>query len=163
MSNSQDLNHKPRIILGVDPGLQNTGLGLISINQQGVPTYITHTVLQTKPSHSLETRLNTLFSGLNSFILSHTPSIMVIEEIFASVNSNTIIKLGMARALPVLCAGIHKCSLFNVPTRLIKKKIAGKGNAEKDEVATSVCKMLNIPHIISQDATDALACALYMM
>ena len=158
-----EFNDERRLVLGVDPGLQNTGLGLISIDTFGVPSYVHHTIIQTKSSHSLENRLNRLFTELTDFIQQFKPSVMIVEEIFASINSNTIIKLGMARAIPVLCASRHNCTLFNVTTRLVKKKITGKGNAEKEEVARAVCRILKIPLISDVDATDALACALYMM
>ncbi len=148
------------IILGVDPGLHKTGLGLISW-EDGKYTYITHSIIKTQPYHALDYRLNVIFEQMSLFISIHKPDIMIVEEIFASINKNTIIKLGMARAMPVLCAARFNCELHNIPTRVVKKIVTGKGNADKTEVAIKVCQMLNLEEIKSQDATDALACALY--
>lgn len=148
------------LMIGIDPGLHKMGVGLIELVNNR-PKYITHTVIITKPTQNLEHRLNVLFESLSSFLSIHKPSVMIIEEIFASINRNTIIKLGMARSIAVLCASRYNCELINVPTRVIKKKITGLGSSEKDVVAKYVCAILNIDIHNNFDATDALACALY--
>ncbi len=148
------------LIVGIDPGLHKMGVGLIELVNNR-PKYITHAVMMTKPTHNLENRLNSLFEQLSHFLSIYKPNVMVIEEIFASINRNTIIKLGMARSMAVLCSARYNCELINVPTRVIKKKITGDGGAEKDLVAQYVCGILNIDIRNNFDATDALACALF--
>lgn len=147
------------LIVGIDPGLHKMGIGLIELVNNR-PKYLTHTVIITKPTHNLEHRLNMLFEQLSDFLSIHKPDVMIIEEIFASINRNTIIKLGMARSIAVLCAARYNCELINMPTRVIKKKITGIGSAEKDDVEKYVCALLNIDIHNNFDATDALACAI---
>lgn len=151
-------------ILGIDPGLERMGLGLICItndqNDAKIPQYLHHTVIKTKPKAKLQDRLLLLLDQLKLFIDEHKPDVLIIEEIFAGINRNTIIKLSMARTIPILCASMYKNDLIHLPTRLIKQYITGLGSAEKDIVAKQVCHLLNIKYIDNLDATDALACAL---
>lgn len=153
------LQYSVTIILGVDPGLHRTGLGVVQFSDNKY-IYIAHDLIKTKPSAFLETRLKQLFESMSQIIQEYKPDIVIVEEIFASVNRNTIIKLGMARAIPVLCAAQHNCKVINIPTRIVKKHITGYGAAEKEQIAQSVCNLLNIEYINNLDATDALACAL---
>jgi len=146
------------IILGVDPGLEKTGLGLIKI-ENNQAKYLTHHLVLTKKTHSLEKRLVSLFEQAQTFLKDYQISTFIIEEIFVGINRNTIIKLSMARSVLILLGGMMKADIIHIPTRVVKQKITGAGNAKKEEVQTSIQQILNIK-IDQIDCSDALACAL---
>lgn len=150
-----------KFILGVDPGLARTGLGLIEL-KDGKATYVDHQLLITQAKYPTHQRLQSIFQQGQAFIAKYNKiDTFVIEELFVGINRNTIIKLSMARSMIMLLASMTEAEVFNVPTRLIKQKITGFGGAQKEDVLAKVCEKLNLTDFTQLDCSDALACALY--
>lgn len=153
------MSNKKKLVLGVDPGLARTGLGLIELTDDGVQ-YIDHILINTKQKHTTHQRLYSIFTEAKTWLEDYQIDCFAIEELFVGINKNTIIKLSMARSMLLLLAEIKQAHVLNIPTKLVKQKIAGKGDAEKEDVNLAVCSALNIT-LSQYDCSDALACALY--
>lgn len=154
--------NKKYMILGVDPALERTGFGLISV-ENGKPTYITHALLITKPKNTIQQRLQDLFVQAKAFIDQYDIDIFVIEELFVGINRNTIIKLSMARSIILLLANMKKAQIIHIPTRIVKQKITGCGGSTKEQVLEIVCQILQLENFSQLDCSDALACSLCYM
>lgn len=148
------------LVLGIDPALAKTGLGIIEFAPNYTPKHISHYVLETKNTMSTEQRLHSIFTQMQTILQKYTIDYIIIEEVFVGVNRNTIIKLSMARSIFLLLSAMHNIAVSHIPTRLIKQKITGHGNATKEEIADVMREKLNIT-LKQQDCLDALACALY--
>ncbi len=147
-------------ILGVDPGLNTTGYGLIKTSKQHL-NFITAGTITTKTSHPFPKRLEILYSNMSDIIEEHSPDIFAIEETFVNINARSSLILGHARGALILAAQILGIPIYEYATRLIKKSITGNGAASKKQVKYMVEHLLetnNIPK--SLDISDALATAI---
>lgn len=148
------------IILGVDPGSQITGYGLLNTSQT-YPSYINHGILKAPGKTSFSQRLLYISQGVQQILLQYKPDVVVVEKIFLGKNADSAFKLGHARG-----AILTQCAAQNIPiveyaARLVKKGITGNGAASKDQVRLLVQNMLKIPSIKEIDAADALSLALF--
>lgn len=144
-------------ILGIDPGSQTTGFGLIDV-RGSVTTPVEWGGIKTNGEHSA--RLRDIFVALGRIVAQHRPAEIAIERVFLHRNADSALKLGQARAA-ALCATFE----FDVPiheysARHIKKAVVGRGGAEKAQVQHMVRLMLGIREEVQADAADALAAAL---
>lgn len=148
----------PRI-LGIDPGLNITGWGII--DQQGNRlSFITAGQIKTDPKLPLAERLKTLHEGLSKVLAAYKPDEAAIEETFLNTNALSSLKLGHARGALMLSASIENVPLTEYATRLVKKSVVGVGKAEKEQVAAMVKMILPTAKMESADAADALAVAI---
>jgi crossover junction endodeoxyribonuclease RuvC len=146
-------------ILGVDPGLQKTGWGIVEAEGASLK-YIACGTIKTKASDPLSERLLTIDHGLSQVIVMHKPNSSAIEETFVNKNPASALKLGIARGaafLPPARAGLH---VAEYPANLVKKTIVGAGHASKDQIAMMVKTLLPLACPDSEDAADALAIAI---
>lgn len=150
-------------ILGVDPGLQKTGWGMIEYTGSSLH-FIACGTIKSKTSDPLATRLYHLASELAQIIKEYTPNSAAIEETFVNNNGASTLKLGQARGALLLTLAQHDLPVGEYAARMVKKAIVGVGQAEKTQVAHMV-KIL-LPHARNAldssgaDALDALAIAL---
>ena len=158
MQNWRVMNATIRI-LGLDPGLQRTGWGIIRC--EGARTsYIAHGVIAPPTNAALADRLGYLARELDLVLADHSPTETAIEETFMANNARSALLLGHARG-----ALMAKLSLAGLPVaeyaaRFVKKALVGAGAAEKDQVAFMVRRMLPTAGNVNADAADALAVAL---
>ena len=146
-------------ILGIDPGLNITGWGII--DQQGNRlSFITAGQIKTDPKLPLAERLKTLHEGLSKVLTAYKPNEAAIEETFMNTNALSSLKLGHARGALMLSASIENVPLTEYSTRLVKKSVVGVGKAEKEQVAAMVKMILPGAKMESADASDALAVAI---
>lgn len=146
-------------VLGIDPGLRNTGFGVIEIIKN-IPHYITSGVIFTETAGSLPSRLKTIMIGLDGIITDTKPKIVSIEKVFVNINPQSTLLLGQARGAAI-CACVQKdLEVFEYSALQIKKAVIGYGHAEKQQVAKMVCRLLNLNREPQSDAADALAIAL---
>ena len=148
------------IILGIDPGLRNTGFGVIHQLDQSTAAYISSGVIQTNSSDELSQRIKSIVTGLMSIIDEYQPDMVSIEKVFVNVNPQSTLLLGQARG-----ACISACVLKDLPvaeyTALqVKQAVVGYGHAEKEQVTKMVMHYLKLNGAPQSDAADALACAL---
>ena len=99
------------IILGIDPGLLQTGYGLIKISDNH-PEVLDYGIISPDVKSSLSNRLHTIYEDLMILINNYKPTIMVIEEVFYGKNVKSALLLGHARGVPMVCASKYKIPVF---------------------------------------------------
>tara|TARA_B100000029_G_C17567132_1_gene955423 strand:+ start:771 stop:1253 length:483 start_codon:yes stop_codon:yes gene_type:complete len=148
------------IILGIDPGLLQTGYGLIKISDNH-PEVLDYGIISPDVKSSLSNRLHTIYEDLMILINNYKPTIMVIEEVFYGKNVKSALLLGHARGVPMVCASKYKIPVFEYSPRKIKQAITGNGNADKTQVKYMIMRELGLKNFNAPiDASDALAIAL---
>ena len=148
-------------ILGVDPGLQITGYGLLDENN-GNPVLIEAGVIRSISKKTLEQRLLDLYTGLNAIMKEFRPDVLSVEELYSHYNHpRTAVIMGHARGIIFLTAGMAGIPVFSYSSTRIKKSLTGSGHASKDQVARMICRVMQCDEIAGPvDVTDALAAAL---
>ncbi|GIS15912.1 MAG: crossover junction endodeoxyribonuclease RuvC [Alphaproteobacteria bacterium] len=145
-------------MLGIDPGLQRTGWGIV-LQSGSKFTHVAHGTIKTKTTWTSANRLDEIHSSLNEVIKNWLPNKAAVEQIFVAKGADSALKLGMARGVAMqTCAG-KGLDLTEISARQVKKAVTGTGAADKTQVAAMVEKLLNIkPEGL--DASDALAIAI---
>lgn len=146
-------------ILGIDPGLQRTGWGIIS-SQGSQLSFVAAGTLTSRADAPLAERLSTLHSGLMEIIRTHAPKRAAIEETFVNVNGASTLKLGQARGALLLTLSLAGLAVGEYSPNLVKKSVVGKGHAEKSQVSHMVRLLLRGCEASGPDAMDALAIAI---
>jgi crossover junction endodeoxyribonuclease RuvC len=145
-------------ILGIDPGLNRTGFGVIEVDGNRL-TFIEAGVIRI-PSGSLAQRMRTILQGLGEVIATTAPQRAAIEKVFVNVNPQSTLLLGQARGAAI-CAAIAANLDINEHTALqVKQAVVGYGRAEKKQVQVMVQRLLCLSAAPAADAADALACAI---
>lgn len=145
-------------IIGIDPGLQRTGWGIIDVAGNKL-THISHGVVQTNAKAPTSERLVQIFSGLMQMIELWQPTEAAIEETFVNRNPASALKLGLARGVGMLTPARAGLAVAEYPANLVKKSVVGAGHAEKEQVQMMIKVLL--PGVeASSDAADALAVAI---
>ena len=146
-------------IIGLDPGLQHTGWGVI--DQDGTRlSFVAAGRISSVASQPLAERLAEIHAGLNAIIDLHQPDAAAVEETFVNKNPTSTLKLGLARGVALLTPALHKLEVFEYPANLIKKSVVGAGHAGKEQVQVMVRVLLPASQAGSPDAADALAVAI---
>lgn len=148
-----------RIILGIDPGTQVMGYGLIADKGKKIEL-ITLDVFKFsyKEEHSL--RLKKIFESILGLIDHYHPDELAIEAPFFGKNVQSMLKLGRAQGVAMAAALYRNIPIFEYSPRKIKQSITGKGAASKEQVAAMLGHLLIMPNETKLlDATDALAAA----
>jgi crossover junction endodeoxyribonuclease RuvC len=145
-------------ILGIDPGLQRTGWGIIDVKGNKL-THISHGVIKTDPGAETSRRLAAIYDGLAEMIALWQPWDAAIEETFVNKNPASALKLGLARGAAMLAPARAKLDVAEYPATLVKKSVVGAGHAEKSQVQMMIKTLL--PGVdAASDAADALAVAI---
>jgi crossover junction endodeoxyribonuclease RuvC len=145
-------------IIGIDPGLQRTGWGIIDIVGNKL-THISHGVVATNVKEATADRLSVIFDGLTQMITLWQPDEAAIEETFVNKNPASSLKLGLARGAAMLAPAKFGLSVAEYSANLVKKSIVGAGHAEKEQMQAMIKVLL--PGVeASSDAADALAVAI---
>lgn len=147
------------VILGIDPGLQRTGWGII-VSKQNQLSYIACGVIATLPALSMPQRLKQLHDGLEAVVAKHHPAEAAIEETFVSVNGASTLKLGQARGALMLTLSLADLPVFEYSATQVKKSVVGSGHADKRQIAMMVKTLLPLSQAGKADASDALAVAI---
>jgi len=146
-------------ILGIDPGLGNTGYGIIEDNTFKV---VEAGVIKTRPNTPIQERVKKIFDEISDIIEEHSPEVLVLEKIYSHYkHPATSILMGHARAMACLVCGKFDVKLVNYPSTRIKKAVTGNGHASKYQVQRMVQSLLKLkrpPEPV--DVSDALAMAI---
>jgi crossover junction endodeoxyribonuclease RuvC len=147
-------------ILGIDPGSQRTGIGIIDVDATGKSRHVFHTALNLLGNDDFASRLKQIFDGLGAIIAEYAPQEAAIERVFMARNPDSALKLGHARGAAI-CAIVH-CGLgvTEYAAREVKQAVVGSGAGDKTQVQHMVGILLNHPGKLQADAADALAIAL---
>ena len=148
-------------ILGVDPGLNATGFGVVDI-ANGQVKIVDAGSIEPKPKDLFELRLHKVYSLLGKIIVLHQPQVLVIEKLYAHYKHPTTASiLGHVRGVICLLAAEHKIQLVEWPVKRIRKALIGNGNATKEQTQQFVQRLLKIEKAsLTLDTSDALALAL---
>jgi crossover junction endodeoxyribonuclease RuvC len=147
------------IVLGIDPGLQRTGWGVIRCEGARI-SWVAHGVIAAPTQNALAVRLGTLVEELALVIATYRPTEAAVEEIFMAKNAQSALLLGHARGAALALLAQSQIAVSEYATRRIKKALVGTGQAEKDQVAFMVRRLLPQSGSVSADAADALAAAI---
>ena len=152
---------KGSTILGIDPGTNLLGFGVVRIDEKGKPEFVDMGVLdirKEKDPYVKPARISEFVGGLCE---TYSPQHMAIESPFLDKNAQVIFKLGRAQGAAMVAAAAHGLQITEYAPRKAKIAICGNGSASKEQVCTMVQKTLGIKieakHL---DATDALAIAM---
>lgn len=154
---------KERIILGIDPGSNVMGYGLIRVVGNANPQLITMGVFDLRKCRDHYLTLKNIFEMTVELIDKYLPDEMCLESPFFGKNVQSMLKLGRAQGV-AMAAGVQRClSITEYAPLKIKMAITGNGSAAKEQVAGMLKRMLHIPdeqmpHFL--DATDALGVAM---
>lgn len=149
------------IILGIDPGIQTVGLGIVESVQQkhkAVDWCVIHT-----DSHTNQAiRLQEIATDLTAYIQEYKPELAVIEKIFMNTNQKTAIQVAEARGVLLLQLANAAIPCIEITPLQLKQAITGDGKADKKQVQTMIMRDLQLTEIPTpDDAADALALALF--
>jgi crossover junction endodeoxyribonuclease RuvC len=148
------------IILGVDPGSQRTGFGVIETDGRR-HRLLTHGAITTPARADLPSRLSLIHAGVSRLIVSHGPDALAVEDVFHAVNTRSALVLGHVRGVILLAGAQAGLPVHEFPPATVKVQVTGYGRAEKSQVALMVARLLEIPTAgPAGDAADALAVAL---
>lgn len=146
-------------ILGIDPGLQRTGWGVIECAGSKLK-HLSHGIVSSSPKKALPDRLRELHQGLTAVILEHSPHTIAIEETFVNVNGQTTLKLGQARGVCMLAAAEADVPIAEYAPNQVKKSVVGSGHAAKGQIGMMIGVLLPGCQVDQEDAADALAIAI---
>jgi crossover junction endodeoxyribonuclease RuvC len=151
-------------ILGIDPGLQTTGFGLIDQQGQAL-TYVASGTISTThlPTGNLPARLKVIYEGVAEVASRWQPQAAAVEIVFVNVNPQSTLLLGQARGA-ALCAlvmaNLPEDAVAEYTALQMKKAIVGHGKAAKSQVQEMVKRLLKLPALPGPDAADALGLAI---
>lgn len=151
---------KEKIILGIDPGTNILGFGVIAIDSKG-PRYVDMGVFDLRKIKDPFEKLANIFAGVSELIEVHQPVELAVESPFYGKNAQVILKLGRAQGAALTAAVMKGIPVAEYAPRKAKIAICGNGAASKEQVALMIQKTLKVdldPKYL--DATDALAIAL---
>ena len=151
---------KSKTILGIDPGTNILGFGVIGINSKG-PYYIDMGVFDLRKIKDPFEKLANIFAGVSELLEEHQPDFLAVESPFYGKNAQVILKLGRAQGAALTAAVMRGIPVAEYAPRKAKIAICGNGAASKEQVAMMIQKTLKVdldPKYL--DATDALAIAL---
>lgn len=148
----------PLTILGIDPGSQVTGFGLIRV-EGSVLHYVASGCIRTGGGE-MHARLRLIFDGAARLVREYQPDEICIESVFIHRNAGSALKLGQARAAALCGTFLHEAPVHEYAPREIKLAVTGSGGAEKTQVAHMVRKLLMVSGPLAADAADALAVAI---
>ncbi|MDX6728325.1 MAG: crossover junction endodeoxyribonuclease RuvC [Baekduia sp.] len=144
-------------VLGIDPGLANTGYGLVT--RRGARfVALDGGVVTTRAGLPLEQRLTTIFVEIDELLERHRPDAVALEDLFFGQNARSAFAVGQARGVVMLAAGRRGVPCSSYTPQQVKQAVCGTGRAAKDQVARMVCAVLGLPdEPLPDHATDALA------
>ena len=151
----------PRTILGIDPGTNILGFGVIRVNAAGKPEYVDCGVLDLRKIPDPYSKLANIYDSISELCEKYSPDDVALESPFLDKNAQVIFKLGRAQGAAMI-AGIRSgAEIYEYAPRKAKIAICGNGAASKEQVALMVGKTLGTEiEAPYKDATDALAIAI---
>lgn len=146
-------------ILGLDPGLRQTGWGVIDVDGVRL-SHVAHGVIAPASTLPFSDRLLTLFSEVETIVATYRPLEAAIEETFMNTNAGSALKLGHARAAAMIAPARAGLPVAEYAATVVKKALVGTGSADKDQVVFMVRRLLPTSGVTAKDASDALAVAI---
>ena len=145
-------------ILGIDPGLNRTGFGVIDAEGPRI-SLVTAGVIRI-PKDELAQRLAFIYEHVQALIGENRPQLAACEKVFVNVNPNSTLLLGQARGAALCAAACAGLRVAEFTPSEIKQAVTGSGRAVKAQIQAMMAKYFDLPEEPQADAADALACAL---
>ena len=148
-------------ILGVDPGMNITGYGIIDV-MNGEPTLVEGGVIRISAKLPIEQRLSTIFLGIKELLEEFKPAAISIEEVYTHYERPRVaVMMGHARGVVCLAAALGQVQVFSYAATHIKSSLTGNGHAGKEQIQRMVQTRLKLKSAPEPfDVADALAAAL---
>ena len=151
---------KEKIILGIDPGTNVMGYGLILIEGKKY-SLLQFGVIHLKKYSTHELKLKKIFERVTGIIDEFNPDSVALEAPFYGENIQSMLKLGRAQGVAMAAALAREIPIAEYSPKKVKQSVTGNGNASKEQVAEMLKTLLNIKELPKLlDGTDALAVAL---
>lgn len=148
-------------ILGIDPGLQTTGFGVIDVQGHALSYVASGTIRTTQLAlGDLPGRLKVLFDGISEVAARYQPDVATVEIVFVNVNPQSTLLLGQARGAAITALVASGLPVAEYTALQMKKAIVGQGRAAKSQVQEMVRRLLQLPTLPGSDAADALGMAI---
>lgn len=163
MSENASQASEPRAarIMGIDPGSQRTGVGIVDVDARGRISHVHHETLSVAAGEaSFPLRLKRIFEGLCAIMEAYVPAETAVERVFMSRNADSALKLGQARGAAICAAVVRGIQVHEYSPSEIKQSVVGSGRADKTQVQHMVAAMLGLQGPLQADAADALAMAI---
>jgi len=147
-------------VLGIDPGSETTGWGVIEGEARRY-RLVEYGAIKAPPRERFSSRLLKISNGIEAIIERFKPDVCSVEEAFYATNVKVALKLGQVRGVILLAAERAQVEIAEYSPRLVKQTVVGYGNAEKHQVQEMVRVLLSLKVIPEpHDAADALAIAI---
>ncbi|HMT14572.1 MAG TPA: crossover junction endodeoxyribonuclease RuvC [Aestuariivirga sp.] len=146
-------------IIGLDPGLRNTGWGIIEAQGNRL-SYVADGAVHSDAEAPLAERLLQLHRQLTEVLDQYQPDEAAVEETFVNKDARATLKLGQARGVVMLVPAQRGLRVAEYAPNMVKKAVVGAGHAEKDQVKHMVKLLLPRAQMKTADSTDALAIAI---
>jgi len=151
---------KAKIILGIDPGIADTGYGLVKSEGSRLAC-LSYGSIKTSSKNDLISRLEILHQELSKIIKTYNPDYAAVEQLFFNKNAKTALIVGQARGVALLTLKQNKLSVFEYTPSQVKSAVSAYGQASKVQVQKMVKLILNLKELPQpDDAADALAIAI---
>jgi crossover junction endodeoxyribonuclease RuvC len=147
------------VVLGIDPGVANTGFGVVSVDGPRMGA-VDGGVIAIPAGEPIETRLARIHEALTDLIARHKPAAMALEDVYFGRNVRSAIAVGQARGVALLAAAQDGVPCFDYTPQAVKVAVCGSGAAAKDQVQRMVGLLLGVPEPRSDHTADALAVAI---
>jgi crossover junction endodeoxyribonuclease RuvC len=148
------------IVLGIDPGVANTGYGVVA-SHQGRLVALDGGVIATPPGQDAAERLAAIHTAVARLIDDYRPDALAVEDLYFGANARSAFAVGQARGVVLLAAGQRRVLTASYTPQQVKAAVCGSGKAEKDQVQRMVQALLSLTDIPKPDhAADALAVAI---
>ncbi|MEG0199756.1 MAG: crossover junction endodeoxyribonuclease RuvC [Comamonas sp.] len=148
-------------ILGIDPGLQTTGFGVIDMDGQRLSYVASGTIRTTQMElGDLPGRLKVLFDGISEVTQRYQPQTSAVEIVFVNVNPQSTLLLGQARGAALTALGNANLPVAEYTALQRQKAVVGHGRAAKSQIQEMVKRLLQLPGLPGTDAADALGLAI---
>jgi crossover junction endodeoxyribonuclease RuvC len=148
-------------ILGIDPGLQTTGFGVVDVDGHSLSYVASGTITTSHVERGdLPARLKVLFDGISEVKSRYDPDVAAIEIVFVNVNPQASMLLGQARGACVTALVSCNLAVAEYTALQMKQAVAGHGKAAKAQVQEMVKRLLKLPGVPGKDAADALGLAI---
>ena len=147
-------------ILGIDPGSQRTGVGVIDLDDAGRTRHVYNGAIALLGNETFPLRLKQIFEEVGAVIAEYRPHEVAIEKVFMARNPDSALKLGQARGAAICAVVARDLAVTEYAAKEIKQAVVGKGGADKKQVQYMVGLLLGLADRLQPDAADALAIAI---
>jgi crossover junction endodeoxyribonuclease RuvC len=148
------------IVLGIDPGVANTGYGIVA-KDRGRLVALDGGVIETMPNIDSGLRLADIHARIGDLLDEYRPDAIAVEDLYFGANVRSAFAVGQARGVVVLAAGQRRVRCASYTPQQVKAAVCGSGKAGKEQVQRMVQTLLSLPELPRPDhAADALAVAI---